>query len=340
MTERSAGWLGLDIGGANLKAADGCGYAASRPFPLWSHPEQLADELRSLIAAAPASHRLAVTMTGELADCFESKAAGVRFILDAVDEAAGGRDTRVYLASGEFATPAAARDTPLSAAASNWRALAEFCLRYVGDSPALLLDVGSTTTDIIPLLSGRVAAAGGTDTERLLAGELLYAGVSRTPVCAVVDSLPYRGRDCSIARELFATLRDVYLLLGDLPEDPQDANTADGRPATRAAARSRLARMICADPAEFTLDDAVRAAEVIARRHREMTAAALRQVLAVMRQAPATIITAGEGEFLARRLIATECSAGEVIALSRKIGDLASRCAPAHAVAVLASRAP
>ena len=75
-------WLGLDIGGANLKAADGRGWARSVPFALWRDPQGLAEALATLVESAPTAERLAVTMTGELCDCFRSKAEGVRHILD------------------------------------------------------------------------------------------------------------------------------------------------------------------------------------------------------------------------------------------------------------------
>src|SRR5207248_1124900 len=100
--------------------------------------------------------------------------------------------------------------------------------------------VGSTTTDLIPLRGGRPVPVGRTDTERLQTGELVYVGVRRTPLCAVADALPVHGRSTALAAEIFATTRDVFLTLGDLSEDPDDRETADGRPATRPLARERL----------------------------------------------------------------------------------------------------
>src|SRR4051812_33200803 len=117
-------WLGLDIGGANLKAADGLGWAVARPFEVWKASELLADEIAALLAEAPACEQLAVTMTAELADCYLTKAAGVRAILDAVESAARGRRVAVYLTDGRLAPPDLAREHPVLAAASNWRALA------------------------------------------------------------------------------------------------------------------------------------------------------------------------------------------------------------------------
>src|SRR5262245_22847468 len=116
-------WLAIDIGGANIKLADGDGYAVSYAFSLWKEPQRLATELRMLIAGAPRSDHLAVTMTGELADCFENRHAGVEFILRAVDQAADQRHTRIYLSNGTLVAPPAARTHPKLVAAANWHAL-------------------------------------------------------------------------------------------------------------------------------------------------------------------------------------------------------------------------
>src|SRR6188508_841938 len=97
-------WLGLDIGGANLKAATAAGWARSVPFALWRDPEGLAAALAELLRSAPAADRLAVTMTGELCDCFRTKQEGVLHILRAVREAANGREICVYLVNGRFAS--------------------------------------------------------------------------------------------------------------------------------------------------------------------------------------------------------------------------------------------
>ena len=250
-------WIAMDIGGANIKLADGYGFAESVGFALWQHPQRLADELRTSLATAPACDHLAVTMTGELADCFSSKAEGIQFILDAVADAADGRHTRVYLTDGTFVVPSVAVARPLMAASSNWHALARYCGRYAPAGRALLLDVGSTTTDILPLRDGAPAGVGHTDTQRLLAGELVYSGVERSPVCALVQDAGYRGKRCRVAQEVFSTTRDVYLVLGDCAEDLHDFGTADHRPATRADACRRLGRMLCADLDQFQWNDAL-----------------------------------------------------------------------------------
>src|SRR6185295_4837798 len=208
-------WMAIDIGGANLKVADGDKFAMIQPFPLWQNPQQLADALRGLMAQVPRVDHIAVTMTGELADCFVTKTEGVEFIIDAATAAADGRHLRVYMTNGMLVSPRIAVRQPLLAAASNWHALARYCGRYAPKACGLVIDIGSTTTDMIPLIDGTPVTMGHTDPSRMLSGELVYTGVERTPLCAVVSSLPWRGRKCPIAHEIFATMWDVYLTLGD-----------------------------------------------------------------------------------------------------------------------------
>src|SRR5947208_2946217 len=155
--------LGLDIGGANLKACHTSGGTCLKPFELWKDPSRLAAALRDLLAEMPSADLLAVTMTGELCDCFETKRQGVNFILDAVEDAAGTCPVRVWRTDGRFVEIAVARATPLLAAAANWLALATFAGRHAPTGPACVIDIGSTTTDIIPLFDGNPVPRGRTD---------------------------------------------------------------------------------------------------------------------------------------------------------------------------------
>jgi probable H4MPT-linked C1 transfer pathway protein len=325
------GVLGLDVGGANLKAAHSGGAARSHPFALWKEPAALPGRLQRLLAAMPPADVLAVTMTGELCDCFESKRQGVGAILDAVGEAAGGLPVRVWRNDGRFVDPAAARAAPLRTASANWLALATFAGRYAPNGPALLIDVGSTTTDIVPLLNGKPKPKGRTDPERLRCGELVYTGVRRTPLCALMGG--------HAAAELFATTRDTYLVLGMLDEDPADRDTADGRPATRAAAHARLARMLCGDLETTTEEERRKFAEFALLRQVSLLEGGLTSVAKRLSGPPRTVILAGEGERLAFVAL-QEQKAFPPCALLRfgaELGPEISQAACAYAVAVLAA---
>jgi len=329
-------WLALDIGGANIKAADGKGYAESYAFPMWRHSARLAQQIRTIISEAPPSDHLAVTMTGELADCFDSKATGVRFILQAVSDGSDNRHTRVYLVDGRLVAPQVAIAAPHLAAASNWLALARFAGRYVSQGPALLIDVGSTTCDVVPLIDGKPQVKGMHDTARLLSGELVYTGVERSPVCAVLQAAPYRGRSCPLVQELFATMRDAYLVLGQLGEEPGDTHTADGKGATREFARGRLARMVASDRADFSDDDALALAQAAADAQTALLATAIKRICGAFPDPPQKVVLSGHGEFLARRAMEKLGIDVTVISLANELGQIVSRCAPSHALAVLA----
>jgi probable H4MPT-linked C1 transfer pathway protein len=326
--------IGLDIGGANLKVAHSSGAVLSRPFELWRDPTGLHGALRSLLLELPTADLLAVTMTGELCDCYESKRQGVNAILDAVEAVAAGTPIRVWQTTGQFVDVAKARANALQTAAANWLALATFAGRYAPAGPALLLDVGSTTTDIVPLQDGKPVPRGRTDRERLNEQELVYTGVRRTPLCTLYGD----G-----AAELFATTLDVYLLLGRIAEDPNDGRTADGRPATKNAAEARLARMLCADLETTTPEDRRSIAHVVLMRQTHRVHSGIKRVSEKLNPFPEVVILAGEGEFLATVALTDPIPPHKplpfkrVISLNRELGAAVSKAACAHALTVLAS---
>ena len=332
-------WLALDIGGAKLKVADGLGFAESYSFALWRDPNGLSQQVRTIISEAPKADHLAVTMTGELADCFENKAAGVRHILRMVGDGSDNRHSRVYLVDGRMVSPQVAVTLPQLVAASNWHALARFAGRFAKTGAALMIDVGSTTTDIIPLLNGVPIARGKSDTERLLLGELFYTGVERSPACAVAHTVLYRGQQCPVAQEVFATMRDAYLLLAGLQEDPADHNTADGRPATKAAAKVRIGRVIAADSDEVNHRDAAAIAQCLADAQAAQIAGAIQKVVSAMPARPEKVILSGHGEFVATNALRVANIQAKFHSLQDDLGPRLSRVGPAHALAVLAREA-
>lgn len=340
--------LGLDIGGANLKAADANGQATSIAFPLWQQPDDLAGALLQLCRQFAEPECLAVTMTGELADCFESKAEGVDTILKAVETvaaelAAPALPIVVWQTGSEFVSAAVAREIPLLVAAANWHGLATWVGRVLPEtSLGLLLDIGSTTTDVIPLVNGFPTPHGMTDRERLQHGELLYTGVRRTPVCAVAAAVSFEERAIPVAAEFFATMQDVYLLLDRWPENLDDNDTADGRPATQACAHRRLARMLCSDITEVDLTAARELAQTLAARQFDSITAAVAKALqrfADESRAVTHVLTSGSGHWLAAEVATKhpQLSAAEVISLGDMFAEDIAECACAFAIARLAS---
>jgi probable H4MPT-linked C1 transfer pathway protein len=269
-----------------------------------------------------------------LCDCFATKREGVAAVLGAVAAAVPDLPIRVWLTDGRFVSLDTAREKPLLAAASNWAATATLAARLIPAGPAVLIDVGSTTTDIIPLLDGKPAARGRTDPERLHVGELVYTGAMRTPVAAVVRSVPWRGAATPVAGESFATTLDVHLALGNLPERPEWRFTADGRPATLANARARLARVICADAEMLNEAEVVAIARAVADAQvADLRAAYAKAVSALPAPPKAALLAGGAFEFLATAALPAGI---ETVSLTGA-WKTDAQVAPAFAVAVLAA---
>ena len=330
--------IGWDVGGANVKAAivgaDGCSEprVLERPFPLWREPHRLPSVLAELAGNLGGSHSMAVTMTAELADCFNTKREGVAFVLDAFRTAFPETSPWVYGIDGRFRLVDAARRRPFLVAAANWRASATLVARVFPD--ALFLDVGSTTTDVIPIVSGRVAARGKTDPGRLRTGELIYTGALRTPVCAIVRAVPLGNHRSRVAAELFAIAADVYRWLERIDDGGYTCETPDGRGRSRTEAGARLARVVCADLDMLSADAITAIAAHVAQIQMRQIAGGIRQVLRRLGPAaPRFAVLAGQGAFIGRA--AAEHAGLAARELAEEIGTAAARAAPAAAVALL-----
>jgi probable H4MPT-linked C1 transfer pathway protein len=335
--------LGWDIGGVNTKAArierggpaGGLGLpgirSALQPYEIQRDPAALPSILRVLAGDLGYQEGWphAITMTAELSQAFRSKREGVTRVLEALARAFPDDPRHVFTVDGRFVTPAAAETDALAVAASNWAATATLVGRFVPDG--ILIDIGTTSTDIIPLRDGRVAARGYTDPARLLSRELVYTGAVRTPAEALVSEVPLWGERAAVSAEGFATVGDAHVWLGRLAPSDYTAPTADGRPATREFAGERLARVVCGD--RELLDE--RAIDGIARALVEaqvaLVADGICRVRAICPGAVTAVVT-GLGDFIAAE--AARRAGLEVLALRDRLGE-AARSAPAAAVAWL-----
>jgi (4-(4-[2-(gamma-L-glutamylamino)ethyl]phenoxymethyl)furan-2-yl)methanamine synthase len=333
----NSSFIAFDIGGANIKVAHSVGQGLSIPFEVWKRPDELSRAIAGAAASLPNSDRAVVTMTAELCDCYSTKAVGVRAVLDAAVLGLPGRETMVWGIDGEFHSVGDVRRNPQIAAAANWLALATVAARLLPEERGILIDVGTTTTDLIPLGSGRVCARGRTDTERLQTGELVYAGVRRTPVCALANELGLRGTRTGLAAEIFASTLDVYLILGEIESEPDNRSTADGRPATTDAARDRLARMVGADRDNFSALDAISFAQAADSCLIERLREAGERACAATIGKPAGAVICGSGSFLARRLADLLIDlGGPVINIKEAWGEAAAGAGCAFALLALA----
>jgi probable H4MPT-linked C1 transfer pathway protein len=324
--------LALDIGGANIKAAHSSGGAWSVPFALYRQPEKLGEMLGYAAIVLPPFDRVLVTMTAELCDCFETKRQGVDSVLSEVIRLAGKRPVRVWSTKGRFISPAEAVAESLTVAAANWHAQASmFAARFV-DKNGLMIDTGSTTTDILRLGQGRVIPRGFTDTGRLESGELVYVGSRRTPLMSFGPYAQMGASRFGVMNELFADIADAHVLLGLLPEDATNVETWDRRPLTRPYAAARIARMIGADMEMLTMENVRDLAHYFATAARGRVVEGIRQVTAGS-PVPDQVVVSGSGEFLAAA--AAREAFGQAMPIQRMsetLGPQVSDCACAYAL--------
>ncbi len=333
----------FDIGGANIKAAcafvddDGALHdlrAMSSPFALWRSPRNLVSHLRTEVQVK-LGHcgAIAITMTGELCDCFASRREGVLFILDEIARMAGDVPVRIWSTRQGFVDLDTARQDWIAIASANWHAQATCLARQHPQGFSLMLDVGSTTTDIIKLKGGTVCARGMTDAQRLLTGELIYTGARRTPLMAVMNEWRDDSWMQRFMAERFATMADVYTLLGDLPEDESDNDTADGRPMTRLHAASRILRMVGGDLStspDGLMEEATMWAHRFASRQLEQITEGIEQV--VGDDAIHRVIISGSGPFVANKAAAMALPDCEVVMWDERLSSQAGVAACAVAL--------
>ncbi|MEE9140682.1 MAG: hydantoinase/oxoprolinase family protein [Alphaproteobacteria bacterium] len=338
--------IGWDVGGAHLKAAavDPPGRVAAvlqLPCPLWQGMEHLERAMSEALGRLGPASRHALTMTGEMADLFPSRPEGVRRLIAAAVSWLPGAELLVFAGRAGLLAPEQALVRWESVASANWLASAAFAAARVDQG--LFVDVGSTTTDIVPVAGGEVHALGVSDHARLVHDELVYTGVVRTPVMAVAASVPFGGERQGLMAELFATMADVHRLNGSLPEGVDDYPAADGGGKSVEDSTRRLARMLGRDSDSAGLDAWRRLAAHLADCQTERIAAACARALSRgVLDAGAPLIGAGCGRFLvrdlARRLGCDYVDFAEFIDAAPEAAGLAATCAPAVAVASLAAK--
>jgi len=307
--------IGIDVGGANLKVVDSDENVHILYCPLWEG-SPLSDLLKPF--ALRENEPAAVVMSGELADCFDNKMQGISFIVSAVRHMFP--EARFYGTDAGFhAGPAP------ELAAANWLASADFLNSRYPD--AVLLDVGSTTADVIPLTRFD-HLRGMTDLTRLQAGYLVYTGMLRTNIATLVRSVTIDGTETPVSTEYFATSADAHLVLGNITPDQYTCDTPDRKEKTIEASLRRLARVVCSDLEEIGTQGAVGVAAAFWREQRRLILT--RTAHAASSSGAHQVIVAGIGAQIFAREIGG-------LDLTEELGPVADAL-PAYAVREIAMR--
>lgn len=341
--------IGWDIGGAHLKAVALCGSGAivdilQYPCPLWLGLDKLENALSEAIRdfGIGPHCRHAVTMTGELADSFEDRAAGVNALITAMSQRFGAENVVVFAGRSGFLPADEATPTQsASIASANWLASASL-IAALSPQAGLLIDIGSTTTDLVALVNGEVRCRGYTDYDRLRYDELIYTGVVRTPAMALASRVPFEGEWVTLMAEHFATTADIYRLTGELAEHTDQMPAADSGDKTAAGSERRLARLLGRDRDSGNPEQWRRLAHCLRERQIGLVARAIeRQWSRDLLPAGSPLIGAGIGRFLvaaiAARMEIPYLDAHSLLPTPIGVAALSvSDCLPAAAVACLA----
>lgn len=333
--------IGWDIGGAHLKAAlvDAQGVAQQvyqLACPLWRGPQELVKSMAELQTLLPAGVLSAVTMTGELVDYFPNRHTGVCEIAKVV-YAQLGADTRFYAGEIGWLPYAEVESNTLAVASMNWHASAQFVAQQVANG--LFVDIGSTTTDVIPIKQHSIVGVGATDAERMARHGLIYTGIVRTPLMALGPTIMFNNRQYYVAAEYFATSADVYRLLQQLPAEVDLADSADSKDKSTLSTARRLARMIGHDVEDAAPADWISLAQQFKQTQKNILMSAFQAQLA---NATGPIVGVGIGTFLCQELAGAlehpfMHGAQLVQAVDAHTHQQAVNCFPAYAVARLAA---
>jgi probable H4MPT-linked C1 transfer pathway protein len=318
-------------------------HALQLPCPLWQGLPFLTRSLAQADSIMGPARLHAVTMTGEMADLFPSRSEGVAQLVTAMGRQFPDARLRYYAGSDGFVEAEQAIGANRRVASANWRASAALVATRTRD--ALFVDIGSSTTDLVPIQGGQICACGEDDPARLRWGELVYSGVVRTPVFAVASEAPFCGEWVPLMAEVFATTADVHRLTGQLPEGADQLPAADGGEKSLECSARRLARMIGHDAASRPLTAWQRLAAWLARaQSRQLEDACERLLSRVHLPDQAPLIGAGVGRFLiadlAARLHRPYLEFSQLLPAGRAAPERVSDCAPAVAVAWLARALP
>jgi probable H4MPT-linked C1 transfer pathway protein len=340
--------IGLDIGGVNIKAS----FIKTQNdlikefktvieyFPIWKRgKEQLPvvlERLKKQLVNSIKLNGVGVTMTAELSDVYWTKREGVNHILDCVMQIFANVPIFVLDVESNLRSIEEAKKEPIKVAAANWVATGWIVSHMIKN--CIIIDTGSTTTSIIPIINGKIVAAGKTDLEKLLNGELVYTGSLRTNIATIVSSIPIRGGMAKVSSELFAQSGDVHLILGNIKEEDYTVETADGRGKTRIEAMARLARVICADIEMLTEQEIIDIAKYVYNKQVEQIAEGLKKVYdrikSYFKQEIPIVVTGLGREFLAKKA-AERVGFNWIIDLGDLLGANAALASPSVGIALM-----
>ncbi len=317
--------LGLDIGGANTKAAlvkiqheqilDSFSYIEY--FPFWEKTlNEIPKMLKRIVANVVEKYDyklneidyLSITVTAELSDAFQTKKEGILTILAALSKVFDKKKMFFMSNNNDFIGFERAKSEFSAIAAANWVSTSLFLGKFVPN--CILIDAGSNTIDIIPISNSVPVTNGKDDISRLMNHELIYTGGLRATIPSITHFVPYKGKNIRISFEKFALISDVHRILGNITDDEYTNDTADSRSKTLENCYARLARIICMDINSIKREDLNLIAKFIYEKQIEIILDEIKAFIDIHKDyingfenKPLFVITGLSAEFLIRKCL-------------------------------------
>ena len=317
--------LGLDIGGANTKAAllqiennnVFKSFSYIEYFPFWEKtlakiPAMLKRVVEKLIIQNNLLLRdvnfISITITAELSDAFQTKREGILTIVNALEQIFEKEKMFFINNKNEFSSFDQVKSDPISVAAANWVSTSLFLGKFVPN--CILIDAGSTTIDLIPIYDSIPVTKGKDDISRMMNHELIYTGGLRATIPSITHFVPYNGKLIRISFEKFSLISDVHLILGNITQDEYINDTADNRSKSLEDCFARLSRILCMDIETISKEDLKRIAEFIYEKQLEIISIEIKEFMIDLIErfpefetTPQFVITGSSADFLIRRTL-------------------------------------
>ena len=219
-------YLGIDIGGANLKVvgidkSNKVIFVDYNYCKIWDGIENLEEKFikinkiinnRSVICG--------ITMSGEMCDNFKNRLQGAKTLIKECNKL--GFNNFFYVSSREVFTKKPNFKQLISL---NWHSIGKFLENKI--ESCIAVDFGSTTTDFICIKNNKMINKFTDDYSRINNSELLYTGFTRTPIFGVTNQIDLNKKKLNIIPEFFSNTSDIYRVLGKLDKKIDLEETAD-----------------------------------------------------------------------------------------------------------------
>lgn len=279
---------------------------------------------------------ISLTMTGELSDAFRNKREGVNYILDSASQAFKNELYSVLNIKSELISVDKAKANPIEVAGANWVATGWLISQKIKN--CVIIDVGSTSTSIIPIINGKISNKGNTDFEKLMAGELVYTGLIRTNIAAIVKKIPIREGIITISSEYFSQSGDVHLILGNIDKQNYSADTPDNRGKNKIDAMERLAKVVCGDLEIIKKSEIHHIAKYIYSKQIKQISKGLEKVVSnldVKNQREIPVVVTGIGRNVLAKKAAQGIGLRKIIDISEIIDKNSYQASPAVGVGIM-----